>query len=203
VSALLLLALAAAPLEVRVLEREAPIRVHLEAARITCDGKPLPRSIDAEASVREVRVGEARCLQVIAEDDTAVAVTVKDTQRKYAGQVRVSLQGGLLRLVNVVDVEAYLPSVVSAESDGGRPAALEAQAIVSRTFALTGLKRHQGAGYHLCDLAHCQVYRGRGVASPEAEAAVKKTAGQVLLIGGIVLKSTYLFFVRRSHQQRE
>ena len=190
-SALLLLALAAAPLEVRVLEREAPIRVHLEAARITCDGKPLPRSIDAEASVREVRVGEARCLQVIAEDDTAVAVTVKDTQRKYAGQVRVSLQGGLLRLVNVVDVEAYLPSVVSAESDGGRPAALEAQAIVSRTFALTGLKRHQGAGYHLCDLAHCQVYRGRGVASPDAEAAVKKTAGQVLLIGGIVLKPAF------------
>jgi stage II sporulation protein D len=186
---LVLLLLTAAPLEVRVLEREAPIRVHLEAARITCDGKPLPRSVDAEASVREVRVGELRCTQVIAEDDTAV--TVKETQRKYAGQVRVSLQGGLLRLINVVDVEAYLPSVVQAEADGGKPAALEAQAIVSRTFALTGLKRHLGAGYHLCDLAHCQVYRGRGVASAEAEAAVKKTAGQVLLIGGIVLKPAF------------
>ncbi len=188
-SILLLWALSAAPLEVRVLEREVPVRVHLVAARITCDGKPLPGTIDAEASVREVRVGEEKCTQVIAEDD--VAVTVKDTRRNYKGQIRVSLQGGLLRLINAVDVEAYLPSVVHAEADGAQPTALEAQAIVSRTFAITAQRRHAAAGYHLCDLAHCQVYRGSGAASPEAEAAVKKTAGQVLLIGGIVLKPAY------------
>jgi len=41
VTALLFLVLSAAPLEVRVLERDVPSRVHLEAARITCDGKPL------------------------------------------------------------------------------------------------------------------------------------------------------------------
>lgn len=188
-SALLLFVLAAVPLEVRVLERDVPSRVHLEAKRITCDGKPLPGSIDAEASVREVRVGEAKCTQVIAEDE--VVVTVKETKRRYAGQLRVSLQGGLLRLINVVDVEAYLPSVVHAEADGSKPAALEAQAIVSRTFALTGQRRHATQGYHLCDLAHCQVYRGRGEVGPLSEAAVKKTAGQVLLIGGIVLKPAF------------
>lgn len=190
-TALLLLALGATSLEVRVLEREAPVRVHLEAARITCDGKPLGQRVDAEASVREVRVGPALCTQVIAEDDAGVAVTVKETRRAYPGQLRVSLQGGLLRLVNVVDLEAYLPSVVHAEADAGKPAALEAQAIVSRTFALTGRRRHLGEGYQLCDLTHCQLYRGRGGASPEVEAAVKKTAGQVLLIGGIVLKPAF------------
>lgn len=188
-TALLFLTLAAAPLEIRVLEREVPSRVHLEAARITCDGKPLPNVVDAEASVREVRVGTATCTQVVAEDE--VSVTVKETKRKYPGQIRVSLQGGLLRLINVVDVEAYLPSVVHAEADGSKPAALEAQAIVSRTFALTGQRRHSNAGYHLCDLTHCQLYRGRAPTSPEAEAAVKKTAGQVLLIGGIVLKPAF------------
>ena len=87
-SLVLLLALSAAPVEVRVLEREVPSRVHLEAARITCDGRLLPGTVDAEASVREVRVGEARCVQVVAEDDTVVSVAVKETQRKYAGQVR-------------------------------------------------------------------------------------------------------------------
>lgn len=188
-TSLVLFMLAAAPLEVRVLERDVPSRVHLEAAKITCDGNPLPKVIDAEASVREVKVGETKCTQVIAED--GVSVTVKDTQRKYAGQIRVSLQGGLLRLINVVDVEAYLPSVVQAEADGAKPAALEAQAIVSRTFAVTGERRHASAGYHLCDLAHCQVYRGQNNASPDAEAAVKKTANQVLLIGGIVLKPAF------------
>ena len=147
-SALVLLMLATAPpLEVRVLEREVPVRVHLEAARITCDGKPLASSVDAEAGAREVRVGETKCTQVVAED--GVAVTVKETKRKYGGQLRVSLQGGLLRLINVVDVEAYLPSVVFAEADASKPAALEAQAIVSRTFALTAHKRHANAGQQL------------------------------------------------------
>jgi stage II sporulation protein D len=176
--------------------------VHLEASRITCDGKPLGKSIDAEASVREVRVGTASCTQVLAEDDAEVAVTVKETRRTYAGQVRVSLQGGLLRLINVVDVEGYLPSVVFAEADGAKPAALEAQAIVSRTFAITGQRRHVGAGYQLCDLAHCQVYRGRSQASPETEAAVKKTGGQVLLIGGIVLKPAFFHASCGGHTSR-
>lgn len=186
---LVLLVLAHAPLDVRVLEREAPSRVHLEAPRITCDGKPLPSAIDAEAATRDVRVGTANCTQVVAED--GVSVTVKDVKRSYAGQVRVSLQGGLLRLLNAVDVEDYLPSVIQAEAGGMKASALEAQAVVSRTFAVTGLKRHERAGYHLCDLAHCQVYRGRAESSPEAEAAVKKTKEQVLLIGGIVLKPAF------------
>lgn len=181
------LALAATPLEIRVLEHETPSTVHLEAARISCDGKPLAQSVDARAGTREVRVGEAKCQQVIAEDAT---VGVKTIQRKYAGQVRLSLEGGLLRIINAVDVEAYLPSVVHAEADGSPPAALEAQAIVSRTFALSGKRRHENAGYHLCDLTHCQLYRGTD-ASQQAQAAVLKTTGQVLLIGGIVLKPAY------------
>ena len=188
-TALVLVMMTAAPIEVRVLEREVPARIHLEAARITCDGKPLPGSVEPEASLRDVRVGQANCTQVVAEDE--VTITVKETKRKYPGQIRVSLQGGLLRLINVVDVEAYLPSVVHAEADGAKPAALEAQAIVSRTFAVTAQARHAGVGYQLCDLTHCQLYRGRGEASPDAEAAVKKTAGQVLLIGGIVLKPVF------------
>lgn len=185
---LLLLMLSAAPLEVRVLEREVPVRVHLEAAHITCDGKPLGTSVDAEASVRDVKVGEAHCTEVVAGEE--VVVTVKENKRGYTGEVHVSLEGGLLRLINIVDVEAYLPSVVFAEADGGKPAALEAQAIVSRTFAVTA-QRHGKQGYALCDLAHCQVYRGKGEPHVDAEAAVKKTAGQVLLIGGIVLKPAF------------
>lgn len=185
---LLLVVLAHAPLEVRVLEREAPSHVHLEAARVTCDGKPLPPVVDAEASVRDVRVGTTSCTQVVAEG--GVTLVVKDLKRSYPGQVRVSLQGGLLRLINVVDVEDYLPSVIAVEAGVMKAGALEAQAIVSRTFAVTGLERHARAGYHLCDLAHCQVYRGRE-ASPDAEAATKKTKDQVLLIGGIVLKPAF------------
>ncbi|MFZ5442643.1 MAG: SpoIID/LytB domain-containing protein [Myxococcota bacterium] len=189
-SALLSLLLTAAPLEVRVLERETPARVHLTAARFTCDDQPLAGTeLDAEASVRDVKAGQAHCTQLVAFD--GVSVKVRDVQRRYAGVVRVSLEGGLLRLINVVDVEDYLPSVVKAEADGSKPAALEAQAIVSRTFALAGRERHATARYHLCDLAHCQVYRGQTDESAEAKAAVKKTAQQVLLVGGIVLQPAF------------
>lgn len=182
-----LLVLTAAPLEVRILERETPASVRLEATRVTCDGKPLEKSVEAFAGARELKVGVAACQLVIAEG--GVTVTARSITRKYAGTVRASLQASVVKLVNVVDVEDYLPSVVFVEADGSKPAALEAQAIVSRTFALTA-HRHGTQGYDLCDLAHCQAYRGTE-AGADSVAAVKRTSNQVLLIGGIVLKPAF------------
>lgn len=187
VNAVVLAALAAAPLEVRVLERETPSSVRLEATRVTCDGKPLEKNVEVIAGARELKVGSALCQLVLAEG--GVTVTARSTTRKYAGQLRASLQSSVVKLVNVVDVDDYLPSVVQVEADGMKPAALEAQAIVSRTFAITA-HRHGSQGYALCDLAHCQVYRG-SEAGAEAVSAVKRTANQVLLIGGMVLKPAF------------
>lgn len=182
-----LLMLAAAPLEVRVLERETPASVRLEAARITCDGKAVEKNVEVFAGARELKVGTTVCQLVTAEG--GVTVTVRSLTRKFPGVIRASLQASVVKLVNTVDVDEYLPSVVQVEADGMKSAALEAQAIVSRTFALTA-HRHGSQGYELCDLAHCQVYRGTE-ASAESVAAVKNTANQVLLIGGIVLKPAF------------
>ncbi|MFO0598043.1 MAG: SpoIID/LytB domain-containing protein [Myxococcaceae bacterium] len=205
--------LAAAPLEVRVLEREVPTRIQLGAAKFTCDEKPLALgfALTAEVAVREVRVskpgaspdaGQTLCAVLVAEDPQGVEVKVGEVSRRYPGQLRVLLEGAALRLINVIDVEAYLPAVVKAEADGSKSQALEAQAIVSRTFALSGRNRHERSGYQLCDLAHCQLYRGAGDASPEATAAVKATANQVLLIGGIVLKPAFFHSSCGGHTSR-
>ncbi|MFT3710803.1 MAG: SpoIID/LytB domain-containing protein [Archangium sp.] len=194
---------AAAPLEVRVLEKATPIQIQLSAEKIACDGKVLPgKVLDAAAGAREVKIGGQLCVEVVAEGGDGVGVAFNDVKRRYPGQIHVTLEGGLLRLINVVDVEAYLPSVVDAEANGSKAAALEAQAIVSRTFAITAQKRHERAGYHLCDLAHCQLYRGNAAAVPDAAAAVKKTAGQVLLIGGIVLKPAFFHSACGGHTSR-
>jgi stage II sporulation protein D len=115
--------------------------------------------------------------------------------------LRVTQEGGALRLINDVDVEEYLPSVVTAELGDGKAAALEAQAIVSRTFALTA-HRHPRAGYDLCDLAHCQVYRGTDDVTDAARAAVKKTQGQVVLLGGVALKPTFFHASCGGHTSR-
>ncbi|MBE2252794.1 MAG: SpoIID/LytB domain-containing protein [Myxococcus sp.] len=188
---LALLVLTAEPLQVRVLEREKPQALTLTAERLECDAAPLPSPAELTVGADGIAVkGRAagRCATVSSPGPSTV--TVGELTRRYPGTLAVSVEGGLLRLINTVDVEAYLPSVVQAELSGGAPAALEAQAIVSRTFALTGRNRHARAGHHLCDLTHCQWYRG-AEADAAAVAAVKKTQGQVLMVGGIALKPAF------------
>jgi len=184
-----LVLLAGEPLTVRVLEHEKPTTVSLEAKSLSCDGAPLPARAVAEVGARAVRVGERSCAVLSAIGP--VTVTAGAITRTYAGALRVVVESGLLKVFNEVELEAYLVSVVGAEASGSPKAALEAQAVVSRTFALTARRRHAAAGYDVCDLTHCQLYRGQESESPQAKAAVEKTAGQVLLVGGIKLQPTF------------
>lgn len=194
-TALLLVMLAATPLSVRVLEREHPVRLHLDAANISCNGAKLPPSLDVRFGARALDLGTAAldagaCTELVA---TNAKVTLGDSEltRSYLGTLRITLEGSLLKLMNEVDVEDYLPSVVEAEASGAKPAALEAQAVVSRTFALASRRRHATSGYDLCDLSHCQVYRGQLEVSDKARAAVTKTKGLVLLSGSVALRPTF------------
>jgi hypothetical protein len=78
--------------------------------------------------------------------------------------VRVSARNGGSRVVTL-PLEVYvvgavraevLPSTLRAEPAS---AALDVQAIVSRTYAVANLGRHAAEGFDLCDTTHCQVYR--------------------------------------------
>jgi stage II sporulation protein D len=90
--------------------------------------------------------------------------------------------------VRRVPLEAYVQTVILSEL---APAAsdesivehmFEAQAIVTRTYALT--PRHSAAGYDVCSTTHCQLYDpGRETASrwrAAAEEAVRRTTGMIL-----------------------
>jgi stage II sporulation protein D len=91
--------------------------------------------------------------------------------------------------------------VVAAELDAAPPAAMQAQAVVSRTFALASRKRHAAGGTDLCDLAHCQVYRG-ATDTKAAREAVEATQGQVLLVGGVTLEPAYFHAACGGHTSR-
>ncbi len=181
------LVLAVAPLQVRVLEHERPASLTLSGT-LTCDGKPLASPVEVTPGVRDLMAGSTTCAEVAASGE--VVVTVKGEAHRYPGTLRLALEGSSLRLIDEVDVEDYLPAVVEAEAGGLKPAALEAQAVVSRTFALASRRRHGSAGYDVCDLAHCQVYRGRG-GTEASRAAVAKTKNQVLLSGSVALKPVF------------
>jgi stage II sporulation protein D len=175
VLSLILLVLHSTPLEVRVLERERPTAMKLEAEKLACDDAAITSPVQVTLKEGSVRVGKKTCSTLVATGNATVELA--KLRRSFPGELRVTVQGSTLRLLNVVDVEAYLPSVVEAEADGFPAPALEAQAVVARTFAVTA-KRHRD--FALCDLAHCQVYRG-ATANEAARKAVQATANQLVL----------------------
>ena len=84
--------------------------------------------------------------------------------------------------IGAMPIEEYVSRVVAGEM-GGRaaPAALEAMAITARTFLEANRGRHEGEGFDVCDLSHCQVL---GSAGPPTDLAAQATAGLVLVEGG-------------------
>jgi stage II sporulation protein D len=94
-------------------------------------------------------------------------------------KVRV-LVGGRVRKV---PLEAYVRGVVGNEMSPSWPAAaLQAQAVASRTYALTA---HAGEGrFDVYADTRSQVYRGRAAETPSGNLAVKATAGQIVTYAG-------------------
>ena len=111
----------------------------------------------------------------------------------YAGPFR--LQGdayGSWSLVEQVPLERYLLGVVPFEIGAGAPAAaLAAQAVLARTWALRNQGRFAVDGYHLCADTQCQVYgdpRGAGAA---VKRAVVATQSLVLTWAGQPIHAVY------------
>jgi SpoIID/LytB domain protein len=90
-----------------------------------------------------------------------------------------------------VPLERYVRGVVAAEMPSSWPlAALEAQAIASRTYALTS--HAGGSRFDVYADTRSQVYMGVAAETAQTNAAVSATAGQVVLYGGQPA-TTYFF----------
>lgn len=97
----------------------------------------------------------------------------------YRGGLRVEVADDGLRVVNLVDLEAYLRGVVPSEMSAVWPVeALKAQAVAARSYTLASLDRD--APYDVCATDRCQVYRGMAVEHPRTDAAVRETEGIVI-----------------------
>lgn len=85
--------------------------------------------------------------------------------------------------VRRVPLERYVRGVVAAEMPSSYPAAaLEAQAVASRTYALTS--HAGGSRFDVYSDTRSQVYRGVAAETSATNAAVAATAGQIVLYGG-------------------
>ncbi|WP_327148885.1 SpoIID/LytB domain-containing protein [Nocardia sp. NBC_01329] len=107
----------------------------------------------------------------------------------YRGSVGVAAENGETRTVNRVDIQDYLLGVVPAEMPPDwAPAALEAQAVAARSYALAEARWPFA---QTCDTTDCQVYSGTAQEDPRTTAAVETTAGRVLLRDGRILRAEY------------
>jgi len=110
-----------------------------------------------------------------------VELVVDGRGRPYRGEITVRSSRGKLQVVNRLDIEDYVRSVLPGEMPHDWPLqSLAAQAVVARSFAAAGMGRHSKEGFDLCDLTHCQVYRGSSWERPETNRAVEMTSGEVL-----------------------
>lgn len=90
-----------------------------------------------------------------------------------------------------VPLERYVRGVVAAEMPAGWPAAaLEAQAVASRTYALTS--HAGGSRFDVYSDTRSQVYAGVAAETAQTNAAVGATAGQIVLYNGQPA-TTYFF----------
>ncbi|HEY7398365.1 MAG TPA: SpoIID/LytB domain-containing protein [Gaiellaceae bacterium] len=111
--------------------------------------------------------------------------------KPYRGRIVVAPDGKALEAIDVVALESYVKGVVPAEMPSDWPAAaLQAQAVAARSYALANLV--QGRAFDLYDDVRSQVYGGIDAESPSSSAAVDATKGQVALYGGKVADT--LFF---------
>jgi stage II sporulation protein D len=111
----------------------------------------------------------------------------------YHGSIIVQLDpDGLLTAVNVVDLEEYLYGVVGSEMPAEWPrSALQAQAVVARTYAVGRLGIRDDMGYDLIAGEEDQAYRGIDGESPTVIAAVDATRGALLVYEGQIVHAYY------------
>jgi peptidoglycan hydrolase-like amidase len=112
--------------------------------------------------------------------------------RWYRGDLLLVSQGSTLLAVNYVDLESYISSVVGAEVSPSWPmAALKAQAIAARSYALVHYIRPANPLYDLGNTQRWQVYRGISAEWNTTRQAVQETKGAFLSYKGGVVESMY------------
>jgi len=113
----------------------------------------------------------------------------------YAGRIFIRVGGGgVVQVINVLPLESYLKGVVPHEIGDPGPdafAALEAQAITARTYAMTRIAARQAEPFDVYAGVRDQVYGGMKRTSRLASGAIKETRGVVLTHKGALARTYY------------
>ncbi len=147
-----------------------------------------PASADTREMVVTAAVAGSRPLRI-----RPKGAVIALNGRRYRGWMEIrKKKNGLLLVVNELDLEDYLKSVVPSEMPHTwKFEAIEAQAVASRTYALYR-KRHAGTRpYDLLATQDSQVYDGIRSEQASADHAVDETRGIVIVYQGEIIPAFY------------
>lgn len=97
-------------------------------------------------------------------------------------------------LINLLNMEDYLKSVVPGELspyDFAEMEAQKAQAVAARTYAIKNLGQYEELGFDLVDTPKSQFYKGMNAEHPLSSEAVEMTKGEVALYKGKLIDALY------------
>jgi SpoIID/LytB domain protein len=117
----------------------------------------------------------------------------KEQNLTFPGSLKLQPNAyGNYSLVNLVALEAYLRGVVPYEIGTGAPtAAMQAQAVMARTYVLRNLRRFAIDNYQLCATTQCQVYYGITGATGATDDAIAATRGLVTTYNNELVDALY------------
>ncbi len=109
------------------------------------------------------------------------------------GKLEISIQNGFLKVINFVDVEAYVACVATSEMGSEAPSdLLAAQTVVARCWSLALAEaKHLADGYDVCNDDCCQRYQGTSFLTDHSLQAAIETRGEVLVYDEKVIDARY------------
>lgn len=166
-----------------------------ELGRIPADGTLEARAegstLRLEADTSELPAGLA-VVRVIPGDGDG-PLRIDGAPYRGSAEVRV-VPGGRVSAINQLALEEYLLGVVPLEIGPRGPdelAAVEAQAVAARTYAVAQLGGQGEMGFDLFGSVEDQAYGGMEVEREESTEAVRRTAGMILMYEGRPIRAYY------------
>jgi len=141
------------------------------------------RGLDEDAPVTAIHASESAQVKYFDfKQGFTLTVSGADVERSYAGQLEVYQRDGELLLINRLSLEDYVTSVTLSEIGWQPAAAMRAQAVLARTWAIS--HRQPTHDYDFGDLTNGQHYRGLFPQTARASKVLQPTAGRVVRFRG-------------------
>jgi stage II sporulation protein D len=110
-----------------------------------------------------------------------VSLVLSGRSQKYRGDMEFRAQGQGITVINLLPLEEYLYGVLPREMPANWPEeALKAQAVASRTFALTNLGLYSAYGFDVLATQMSQMYGGYDAEHANSTRAVNETCGEIV-----------------------